>query len=984
MQDIGGMYTRIEADTSGLAKAEGDISSFAQKAAGLFAAAFAVDKIKGMIETVTMATARYDTLGVVMDTVGKNAGYTAAQMATFQTGLEKTGISMTSSREALTKMSQAQLDLTKSSQLARIAQDAAVIGNINSSEAFERMVNGIQEGSVLILRNIGLNVNFEASYQKLAATLHKTVDELTDNEKVTARMNAVLEKGSTIAGAYEAAMDTPMKQWLSMQRYVDNLEVSLGRVFQPAFGTAVKAMTEGLKSFTASLDDSKVKEWGDSLNNIVKWVTDANGSFQSILGPIAAMAEAFVIAKAAQIAFNIAASANPYILAGKIIVYSLLALNVALKEHGLQLKDVIATMGNFAQSYQGLAAVFKGDISFWAYATSGPKELKEALASVPTEIDKTKSEINQLNTDLLKFENYKPPTFLPSTDGIKEAADNIKNEYNGLIVDLAKQQKAALQNKGTAWALFPDAASMAASVAQTKATMKGLDETITGVKGSWKSATMEVLTAQVQQDQAVAAGTQGQARSLVELTKKYEEFKNNVKKINDEIRQNQMTGDEMMFSILQANRTAPFKWDAQKAQAEAYVQEAQKAYELAKQMSTATGKDDIEQRTTYYKQAEEYADLARRGFSALNGEVKDGAGVWVTQQQAMTAAIAGVKKVTDLKDEILKSDKEVNTAAANALVKEGGSAVGKMLDDIDTKSKDLVAQSFPAMGDAFNKVWKDGADSANIVFTNIDQSATATAKKINDTLWAVPKSDYVSGIVGNVENIGKAYIEASAKGTQSAKESADLQIQFVKPIAEKVQGLGVTWDDIWREAGIAAKNATDEMIRQLEAVQRAAASIRYSTSVDTSSDSGYQTGGWIQRLKEGGQAIMAAAGQYFPGYGGGDKIPILGEAGEFMIRKEANKDAGRGTTEAYNRGDWATVVSNLSKKLQLGGPTSFSPSLALAGGGQAEQFSQNNSTESVRKYFIQGIPEPITVRADKRNADRIMKELERRYRRSSS
>ena len=84
MIDIGSLYTRIEADTSGLNKAETNIAAFAKRAAGYFAGIASVAAIGAAIKEVTFATARFDTLGVVMEVVGKNAGYSAREMAKYE------------------------------------------------------------------------------------------------------------------------------------------------------------------------------------------------------------------------------------------------------------------------------------------------------------------------------------------------------------------------------------------------------------------------------------------------------------------------------------------------------------------------------------------------------------------------------------------------------------------------------------------------------------------------------------------------------------------------------------------------------------------------------------------------------------------------------------------------------------------------------------------------------------------------------------
>lgn len=203
-------------------------------------------KVADYARDVATLAARYETLGAVMGVVGNNAGYTRAQMAGFEVELTKTGISMIGARDALTMMAGAQMDLTKSSQMARIAQDAAVIGNINSSEAFQRMVQGIRSGETEILRTIGISVNFEQAYQKIGQTLGKTSKDLTDLEKLMARQNVVMEYGSKIAGAYEASMGTAGKQLLSMQRYAEDLQVVFGGIFSDAFGVVVQTLNSAL------------------------------------------------------------------------------------------------------------------------------------------------------------------------------------------------------------------------------------------------------------------------------------------------------------------------------------------------------------------------------------------------------------------------------------------------------------------------------------------------------------------------------------------------------------------------------------------------------------------------------------------------------------------------------------------------------------------------------------------------------------------
>jgi hypothetical protein len=260
--DIASLVIRVESleaktatkNLEGLTNAGGMVEGMVKK----LAAAFAAWQVAGMVKESALLAARYETLGVVMGVMGNNAGYTAAQMAQFQQGLEATGISMVGARQSLNMMAAAQLDLSKSSDLARVAQDAAVISGTNSTEAFEALTRSIQTGMVIIAHRAGIMVNYNQAEKDFAATLGKTQEQLTNQELSQARLNAVLEEGRKRQGAYEASMETAGKQLLSMERYVENFKVKFGQAFGPILKELVSGMSQGLKAAAEWIDKNAV------------------------------------------------------------------------------------------------------------------------------------------------------------------------------------------------------------------------------------------------------------------------------------------------------------------------------------------------------------------------------------------------------------------------------------------------------------------------------------------------------------------------------------------------------------------------------------------------------------------------------------------------------------------------------------------------------------------------------------------------------
>lgn len=238
--------------------------------------ALATLKVIELAKDAAMLAARFETMGVVLGVAGNNAGYTRNQMAELEQQMTKTGISMIKSREVLTSMATANIDLANATKLARAAQDLAVVGNINSSEATARLIGGIKSGEVEVLRTLGLNVSFENSYKTLAIQLHTTTEKLSENQKMTARTNAALAEAARYNGIYEESLGTAGKAINSLSRYWEDLKVKAGDAFLPALSAGVFGLTDALKAANVELDkagsDGTVIRIGQGLGNAFKTV----------------------------------------------------------------------------------------------------------------------------------------------------------------------------------------------------------------------------------------------------------------------------------------------------------------------------------------------------------------------------------------------------------------------------------------------------------------------------------------------------------------------------------------------------------------------------------------------------------------------------------------------------------------------------------------------------------------------------------------
>ena len=134
--------------------------------------------------------------------------------------------------------------LGKAKDLARAAQDLAVISGQNSSDTFSRMVINIQQMDTMGMRWMGINVDRTKAEEKFAASLGKTSGELTQVEQKQAFLNAVMVEAIKFQGTYENAMQDTTKQIQSLPRLFNELYVTLGQNLQPAYSALVVTLSD--------------------------------------------------------------------------------------------------------------------------------------------------------------------------------------------------------------------------------------------------------------------------------------------------------------------------------------------------------------------------------------------------------------------------------------------------------------------------------------------------------------------------------------------------------------------------------------------------------------------------------------------------------------------------------------------------------------------------------------------------------------------
>lgn len=233
---------------------------------GMYAVHKALQMAKTLGEfalTVTKTAARTEELGVVVANVGKISGYSADYLAQQEQVIQKLGITTQASRMLLIRFMQSQIDVAKAAKIARAAQDFAVIGMMDSSEAAKMLTFAISAQRPRLLRQFGIVTDLAEVFRKYGKTVGKSAEDLTEHEKRMSFYNVIMENASRITGTYESAMETAGKRMRSIPRYSEEAANAVGKIFMPVFREMVDDITQGFKDVEKAVTENQeaVKKW---------------------------------------------------------------------------------------------------------------------------------------------------------------------------------------------------------------------------------------------------------------------------------------------------------------------------------------------------------------------------------------------------------------------------------------------------------------------------------------------------------------------------------------------------------------------------------------------------------------------------------------------------------------------------------------------------------------------------------------------------
>jgi len=233
----------------------------------LSAAYLSLRTIKETTTDMIWMRAKVDLLSNSLDHLAKNVGIGAEFLKLLEVQISSLGITTEDTLKIIGTFAKTGLDISNLAELARSAQDAAVISGKTTSETLSGIVNGIVTLQSRVLRTHGVFVNIKKVIIDYAKAHGVSSDALSLAEKQAAVFGATLENLANLQGSYTNSLKNTAKQVFQLDRLFKEAKLALGLFGQEALRVAVEDISLLLMRIQLLQKDGKLDEWGKNVSD---------------------------------------------------------------------------------------------------------------------------------------------------------------------------------------------------------------------------------------------------------------------------------------------------------------------------------------------------------------------------------------------------------------------------------------------------------------------------------------------------------------------------------------------------------------------------------------------------------------------------------------------------------------------------------------------------------------------------------------------
>ncbi len=263
LTDVNEKLDAIHGDTH----TTGVATMFTAFAEGANLAKEAIDKLGESAEWVfdqVLDAEKVKAVNFQFDALAKNAGLSSTEM---RDGFEKAAQGMTPTVEILKVANVALLNLgsgaSKMPALFDVARKSAALMGGTALEKFEMLSRAVEFGNKRMLRQAGIAIDVADAQKKYADSLGITTENLDENLKKQAILNAVLEFSRTKMVSAPDEIRPVTIEWAKLKTAVVEMGEALGNLFNKAYGVYFSGIMSGLSKVAGGIKEFLVDKFGE-------------------------------------------------------------------------------------------------------------------------------------------------------------------------------------------------------------------------------------------------------------------------------------------------------------------------------------------------------------------------------------------------------------------------------------------------------------------------------------------------------------------------------------------------------------------------------------------------------------------------------------------------------------------------------------------------------------------------------------------------